>query len=131
MEEKLPVIGYTAWSFLDNYEWGSYGPHFGLYFVNFTSQAGSRDFYEPKPSDLERIPRPAAEWYHKLATTKCMDDWAEEGTTIEAAAGAVGNGNWLVNAPVGLYLLVAAIGCAALARRVRHRRTGERIPLLQ
>jgi hypothetical protein len=31
VEGKLPVISYMAWSFLDNYERGSYGPYFGLY----------------------------------------------------------------------------------------------------
>ncbi|KAF1783866.1 Glycosyl hydrolases family 1, N-terminal conserved site [Phytophthora cactorum] len=77
VEEKIPVIGYIAWSFLDNYEWGSYGPRFGMYYVNFTEQTGSPDFYEPKPTDLARIPRPSAKWFNKVATTKCLDGWSE------------------------------------------------------
>ncbi|CAI5718254.1 unnamed protein product [Peronospora farinosa] len=71
-EEHIPVIGYTAWSFLDNYEWGSYESRFGLYYVNYTSESGSPDFYEPTPSDLARIPRPSAKWFKKVATTKCL-----------------------------------------------------------
>ncbi|ETO74749.1 hypothetical protein F444_09598 [Phytophthora nicotianae P1976] len=77
VEEKIPVIGYTAWSFLDNYEWGSYGPRFGMYYVNFTEQTGSPDFYEPKPTDLARIPRPSAKWFKKVSETKCLDSWSE------------------------------------------------------
>ncbi|KAF1783868.1 Glycoside hydrolase superfamily [Phytophthora cactorum] len=75
VEEEIPVVGYTAWSFLDNYEWGSYGPRFGLYYVNFTEKTGSPDFEKPKSTDLKRIPRPAAKWFHKVATTKCLDGW--------------------------------------------------------
>ncbi|KAG7386367.1 hypothetical protein PHYBOEH_008701 [Phytophthora boehmeriae] len=41
VEEKIPVIGYTAWSFLDNYEWGSYGPRFGMYHMNLRSRQKS------------------------------------------------------------------------------------------
>ncbi|TMW63073.1 hypothetical protein Poli38472_005691 [Pythium oligandrum] len=72
-EDNIPIIGYTAWSFVDNYEWGSFKPRFGLYYVNFTSLTGSKDGYTPKPTDLERIPRIAATWYTSLAKTKCMD----------------------------------------------------------
>lgn len=34
-EEKIPVIGYTVRSFMDNYEWGSFKPRLGLYYVDF------------------------------------------------------------------------------------------------
>uniref|UniRef100_K3X8D8 Beta-glucosidase n=1 Tax=Globisporangium ultimum (strain ATCC 200006 / CBS 805.95 / DAOM BR144) TaxID=431595 RepID=K3X8D8_GLOUD len=83
-EFKIPVIGYTAWSFVDNYEWGSFKPRFGLYYVNFTSQTGSKDGYVPKATDLARIPRPAAKWYQKVSETKCLDGFETE----SAAAGA-------------------------------------------
>ncbi|KAG3121188.1 hypothetical protein PI124_g675 [Phytophthora idaei] len=33
-QENIPIIGYTAWSFVDNYEWGSYAPRYGLYYVD-------------------------------------------------------------------------------------------------
>ena len=35
LEEGLPVKGYFHWSLIDNYEWGSYAPRFGLYRVRF------------------------------------------------------------------------------------------------
>jgi beta-glucosidase len=30
----MDVIGYNYWSLVDNYEWGSYAPRFGLYTVD-------------------------------------------------------------------------------------------------
>ncbi|KAG2502425.1 hypothetical protein JM18_007954 [Phytophthora kernoviae] len=80
-EENIPIIGYTAWSFLDNYEWGSYTSRFGLYYVNYTSEAGSPDFYEPKPTDLARIARPSAKWFQTVAKTKCLNNDAAAATT--------------------------------------------------
>ncbi|KAJ0410206.1 hypothetical protein P43SY_002538 [Pythium insidiosum] len=71
-EEKIPIVGYTAWSFVDNYEWGSFKPRFGLYYVNFTSHTGSKTAWTPRPTDLARVPRIAATWYAELAKTKCM-----------------------------------------------------------
>jgi beta-glucosidase/6-phospho-beta-glucosidase/beta-galactosidase len=82
-EEKIPIIGYTAWSFVDNYEWGSFKPRFGLYYVNFTSQTGSKNGYEPKPTDLQRIPRPAATWYATVAKSKCMSLGPEPPMVLE------------------------------------------------
>ncbi|KAF4039720.1 Glycosyl hydrolase family 1 [Phytophthora infestans] len=87
-EEHIPVIGYTAWSFLDNYEWGSYESRFGLYYVNYTSESGSPDFYEPKPSDLARIPRPSAKWFQKVASSKCLNVDESSATTVETPESA-------------------------------------------
>ncbi|KAF1792797.1 Glycosyl hydrolases family 1, N-terminal conserved site [Phytophthora cactorum] len=85
-EEKIKVIGYTAWSYLDNYEWGSFEPASDC--TTSTSRprlvprttTGSKDYVSAKPSELERTPRPAAKWFSKLAKTKCIP------TTSEAAA---------------------------------------------
>ncbi|CAH0482735.1 unnamed protein product [Peronospora belbahrii] len=141
-EEHIPVIGYTAWSFLDNYEWGSYESRFGLYYVNYTSESGSPDFYKPKPSDLARIPRPSAEWFKKVATTKCLSV-DEASTTTTSTPKNDGRSHhvwhWLF-----AIVAIAAVGFVAVVvlmffagRRLwRHFRghedgvTGERTPLL-
>ena len=34
VDEGVPVAGYWHWSLVDNYEWGSYEPRFGLYGVD-------------------------------------------------------------------------------------------------
>jgi beta-glucosidase len=32
--DGIPVLGYIHWSITDNYEWGSFSPHFGLFTVD-------------------------------------------------------------------------------------------------
>ena len=34
VDEGIPISGYWHWSLVDNYEWGSYQPRFGLYGVD-------------------------------------------------------------------------------------------------
>jgi len=34
--EGVPLVGYLHWSLVDNYEWGTYTPRFGLYSIDFT-----------------------------------------------------------------------------------------------
>ncbi|WP_202214849.1 family 1 glycosylhydrolase [Methylacidimicrobium sp. AP8] len=46
-EEGAPLFGYLYWSLVDNYEWGSYAPRFGLY------SAGTPGSWERKESGLE------------------------------------------------------------------------------
>ncbi|WP_330289244.1 glycoside hydrolase family 1 protein [Streptomyces sp. NBC_00576] len=53
LEDGLDVHGYLHWSALDNYEWGSYKPTFGLIEIN--------------PDTFERTPRPSAVWLGGLA----------------------------------------------------------------
>ncbi|RLN54205.1 hypothetical protein BBJ29_008137 [Phytophthora kernoviae] len=123
VEEKIPVIGYTAWSFLDNFEWGSYKPRFGLYYVNWTSETGSPDFNNPKPTDLARIPRPSAKWFHKLSTTRCLDDT----TNVVAVAETPGSATTGTFGVPLLIIAVAIVGGVVVA--VYKRRQGyERIP---
>lgn len=51
--EGADVRGYLHWSLLDNYEWGSYGPTFGLASVD--------------PVTFERRLKPSAHWYAETA----------------------------------------------------------------
>jgi beta-glucosidase len=56
VQEGVKVIGYIHWALLDNYEWGSFKPRFGLYRVDYA-----------KP-ELPRIPTPAVDVYRRIAT---------------------------------------------------------------
>lgn len=73
-EEHIPIVGYTVWSFMDNYEWGTFEPRFGLYYVNMSKELRAKDIQvTPQSTDLERIPRLAANWYREVAKTKCFE----------------------------------------------------------
>lgn len=41
ISEGYDVRGYIHWALLDNYEWGSYEKHYGIYTVDFTTQQRS------------------------------------------------------------------------------------------
>ncbi|ETI38324.1 hypothetical protein F441_15758 [Phytophthora nicotianae CJ01A1] len=77
-EENIPIIGYTAWSFVDNYEWGSYAPRYGLYYVDFPDNIGDKDVYSVPSTYLNRTARTAAKWYANLATTGCFEAEPED-----------------------------------------------------
>jgi len=54
--EGIPVHGYLAWSFMDNFEWNSgYKERFGLVYVDYATQ--------------ERIPKDSALWYKHVMET--------------------------------------------------------------
>lgn len=55
MADGIDVRGYLHWSALDNYEWGSYAPTFGLI-------GWDRDTFE-------RTPKPSAHWLGEVART--------------------------------------------------------------
>ncbi|GMF31179.1 unnamed protein product [Phytophthora fragariaefolia] len=77
-DENIPIIGYTAWSFVDNYEWGSYAPRYGLYHVDFPDNIGDRDVFEVPSGYLIRTPRATVKWYANLATTGCFETDADD-----------------------------------------------------
>merc|ERR1712150_288083 len=53
--DNCNIIGYTAWSLMDNFEWGTgYDEKFGIYHV---------DFNDPS---RKRTPKASAEWYRDL-----------------------------------------------------------------
>ena len=56
--EGISVIGYLHWSLLDNYEWGSYKPTFGL--------------VEVDKQTFERRPRPSLNWLGGIARTNVV-----------------------------------------------------------
>jgi beta-glucosidase len=53
--EGVPVIGYMHWSLTDNYEWGSYEPHLGLFGI------------DRRDPELRRFKTPAADVYGAIA----------------------------------------------------------------
>lgn len=56
LEEGIPIEGYCYWSLMDNYEWAEgFGPRFGLYEVNYSTQ--------------ERTLRPSGRWFSQLTRT--------------------------------------------------------------
>ncbi|VVD00782.1 unnamed protein product [Leptidea sinapis] len=62
MEEGSDIRMYTAWSLMDNFEWGSgYDTKYGLYEVNFTS------------GNFERVPRKSAYFYRSLLKKRILD----------------------------------------------------------
>lgn len=55
MTDGIDVLGYLHWSALDNYEWGSYTPTFGL--IGWDKET------------FERTPKPSASWLGRIAKT--------------------------------------------------------------
>ena len=53
MEEGVPVIGYTVWSLMDNFEWtDGFDPRFGLVYVDYRTQ--------------KRTPKDSFYWYQQV-----------------------------------------------------------------
>ncbi|OJX94494.1 MAG: beta-glucosidase [Micrococcales bacterium 73-15] len=59
MEEGTPILGYLHWSLLDNYEWGSFRPTFGL--------------ASWSPETFERLPKPSLAWLGGVARDGRLD----------------------------------------------------------
>lgn len=56
----VPVLGYYYWSLMDNYEWGTYAPTFGLFTIDRTDPA------------LTRLKTPAADVYSRISKTNSV-----------------------------------------------------------
>ena len=55
-DENIPIIGYSYWSFMDNFEWAEgYFQRFGLVYVDYKTQ--------------ERILKDSAYFYHEIIKT--------------------------------------------------------------
>uniref|UniRef100_A0A2A4JVL1 beta-glucosidase n=1 Tax=Heliothis virescens TaxID=7102 RepID=A0A2A4JVL1_HELVI len=62
-EDGCNVVGYTYWSFLDNFEWGrGYSERFGLIEVDY------------KSPNLTRTPRQSAKYFTNVAKTGCLPE---------------------------------------------------------
>ncbi|XP_018567100.1 myrosinase 1 isoform X3 [Anoplophora glabripennis] len=67
IEDGVNVIGYIAWSLMDNFEWGlGYTQKYGLYHVDFDS------------INRTRTPKSSAAYYKKVVETHCLVDTCEE-----------------------------------------------------
>ncbi|MEU9591579.1 family 1 glycosylhydrolase [Streptomyces sp. NPDC048193] len=73
LRDGVDVRGYLHWSALDNYEWGSYRPTFGLIAVD--------------PHSFARHPRESARWLGSVARSGRLPD-----APAATAAGVVGAG---------------------------------------
>ena len=55
--------GYTAWSLMDNFEWGAgYTEKFGIHYVNMSDP------------NRERIPKGSARWYSQVTGLFYIED---------------------------------------------------------
>ncbi|MFG3259868.1 glycoside hydrolase family 1 protein [Streptomyces sp. NPDC048172] len=72
MEQGVDVRGYFHWSALDNYEWGSYRPTFGLIGVDRATFA--------------RTPKPSARWLGALARSGRIPGPSAPARTVGTAA---------------------------------------------
>lgn len=61
MNDGVDLIGYTAWSFADNFEWTSgYGPRYGLVYIDYDD-------------DLRRYPKDSYYWYLQVISDHGVD----------------------------------------------------------
>lgn len=66
MTDGANVIGYTAWSLMDNLEWASgYGERFGLFYVNHTN------------ADRPRTPKASVPFYTTIVRCNGFPDPAD------------------------------------------------------
>jgi beta-glucosidase len=60
MGEGVNLKGYFVWSLLDNFEWGSFNPRFGLIAVDYRNQ--------------KRTLKDSAKWYAGVAASRMLDE---------------------------------------------------------
>jgi beta-glucosidase/6-phospho-beta-glucosidase/beta-galactosidase len=63
ISESVPIAGYMHWSLMDNYEWGSYTPRFGLLSIDFAK--GTNRLVEDHLGD-----RPSETYAHLIREAK-------------------------------------------------------------
>ncbi|XP_067935172.1 lactase-like protein [Watersipora subatra] len=83
IDDGCNVMGYTAWSLLDNFEWSQgYTERFGLHFVNFTDP------------DRPRTAKDSAKWYKKLIANNGWKPLSP--TTTSGSAMSMFASSWLM-----------------------------------
>lgn len=60
--DNIKVIGYSVWSIIDNFEWGSYDVKYGLIRVDFDSPNRTRTW------------KSSARWYQNLTYTRILEE---------------------------------------------------------
>ncbi|KAF0732893.1 hypothetical protein Ae201684P_012573 [Aphanomyces euteiches] len=128
LQEGIPILGYTAWSFVDNYEWTSFEPRFGLFHVDFPPQAGSKEGYIPLSTDLKRTPRPAAIWFGQVVKSKCLPPVETSSKDAPAPSKSTSSGMYIGLG--GLVLIVVVVIGAYVWRNSNQGDVNERTPLV-
>jgi beta-glucosidase/6-phospho-beta-glucosidase/beta-galactosidase len=71
IDRGVPVAGYWHWSLVDNYEWGSYQPRFGLYGVD--RHRGARGF---RWLETDSLGDDSGETYRRIIAGLRSGDWS-------------------------------------------------------
>jgi beta-glucosidase len=71
IDRGVPVAGYWHWSLVDNYEWGSYQPRFGLYGVD--RHRGARGF---RWLETDSLGDDSGETYRRIIAGLRGGDWS-------------------------------------------------------
>ncbi|KAG5184300.1 glycoside hydrolase superfamily [Tribonema minus] len=104
-EDNVPVIGYFAWSLLDNFEWADgYSKRFGLVYVDYPTQ--------------QRYPKASAAWYSKLVRVQRQGSNGSTSNDLidtAVAGGASTGGDSQADATAALPSLLAMIAAVAVA----------------
>ncbi|XP_028172587.1 myrosinase 1-like isoform X2 [Ostrinia furnacalis] len=102
-KDNVNVVGYTAWSLMDNFEWvDGYSNKFGLYEVNFTDP------------ERPRVPRRSATFYADVIKNRALDEY-EDRTAYVA---------WVVIGSLLVFVTVAAV-LYKYIKRIRDKRKPE------
>jgi len=69
-DSGVRLVGYAAWSLMDNFEWSDgYSKRFGITYVNYTTQ--------------ERYPKASAQWFHDMIKAARSPAVAEGGRSFQ------------------------------------------------
>ncbi|XP_069681387.1 myrosinase 1-like [Periplaneta americana] len=87
--DDCPVIGYTVWSLIDNYEWADgYTSKFGLYHVDFNDEDRKRtpkqsSYFMANVTKTKRIPQEYAKLEKSLAEMETSPAYRRKATSMK------------------------------------------------